>query len=383
MLTDIRRYLKSKTYKMVLWLTIIGLVIALALPPVIRQATSGTWIMKVNGEEISELAFRRKIAQQQEFLNSFRQQYGQYADFLLQSMGIKPDPRDLAFQLLVQDELLNQVADEIGIFVHDDHMANKLGDLRFVQQELGDLMPVYVFDQAGNINSKALTTHLSRMGLSIGDFEHLVQRALARALVRSLVIGSAYTPSFILKQRYIADYLAKKFSILTFDFDTYLKKTKQESITGEELKSFYDQQNKQYKRYWVPEKRAGIIWKFKPETYGISVSDEEIKTYYDDNKAKRFVLEPTKVQVRRILLKVPTQIDEQNVQSRAKQLHQELVKSPNSFAAKAKEISQDSQTASKGGLLEPFARGDKERAFERAAFLIKKDGAISSVIRTQ
>jgi hypothetical protein len=59
-----------------------------------------------------------------------------------------------------------------------------------------------------------------------------------------------------------------------------------------------------------------------------------------------------------------------------------LIDNPTHFATKARELSDDKQTASKGGLLKPFAKGEHNSIFDRTAFLLPTDDAISEVIRT-
>ena len=58
-------------------------------------------------------------------------------------------------------------------------------------------------------------------------------------------------------------------------------------------------------------------------------------------------------------------------------IRQELIEHPDSFATKAKELSEDKETAKNGGLVPFFSKGTYDKAFEKAAFLLKNDGDIS------
>src|SRR5205823_2127910 len=102
MITSMRRYMQTMTYSYIVSFAVLAFIIALLLPPKIyKQSGDGSdWVFEVNGTKVSELAFRRKIVEQQEFLNQFKRAYGSYADWLLQSMGFSSDPKQLAHQML-------------------------------------------------------------------------------------------------------------------------------------------------------------------------------------------------------------------------------------------------------------------------------------------
>ncbi len=376
MITAIRRQFKSGAHRFILWIIIIAIVVGL-MPIFLRETTGGgPWAIKVNNKEISYQEFIREVTDQRDRLALFRAEYGQIADLLLQSMGISTDPKTLTFNQLVKEELLNQFAQHLGLYLHPDYIMQKMNDQQFVQQYLAHIIPPYLFDNTGIINRQAVGIHLKRQGMSSSMFERTVERALTHQFVMELMKATLYVPIFDIKQQYIKDNASKKFSLLFFSFADFLKKEKEKKVTDELLKAFFDKQNRRFRQYWVPEKRSGIRWKFEPHSYAIVVTQKEINAYYEDNKTKKFVGEPTKVQVRQIVIKDPA-----NTVSLAT-IRQELLKNPAAFADKAKELSQDSESAKNGGLLEPFSRGQKEQAFERAAFLLKNDNAISQIIKT-
>jgi len=87
--------------------------------------------------------------------------------------------------------------------------------------------------------------------------------------------------------------------------------------------------------------------------------------------------------VRRILFKIEDESSALGTQAEAVAVRQQLLIDPSQFVTKAKELSADNQTAAQGGLVDWFAQGEKDPVFERTAFLLKEDGDISDVIRTQ
>ena len=225
MITSMRRYMQTMTYRYILFFAVIALIITLLLPPMVRYQGGGDWLIEVNGEKITDLAFRRKVVEQQEFLNRFKQAYGSYADLLLQSMGLSNDPKQLAHHLLVKEELLNEAATNLHIYAHPASIARELGNPRFVQQQ-ASLIPPYAISEGGDINQRYLTQHLQRMGISLSEFDQLLGQAVARQMVVSLVAAANYVPQVDVRQRFIDQNLGKKFSIASFSLDTFLRKKK-------------------------------------------------------------------------------------------------------------------------------------------------------------
>lgn len=382
MITQIRKSFKSKAYKIVLWLVILTMTGIFTLPQLFKFGSSGHWAARINGREIPYQEFMRKSAMHQEFLMNLRAQYGEYADAWLQAMGMNTDPRMSAMQELIQEELLNQAAQRSGIYVSTEYVSEKLANPLFVRQELAGLVPAGVLDQYGGINMQILKVYLQKIGLSMADFDEQVSKTVLRNLVAQLVRLAAYSPAFAVKDFYVSHMLRKKFSVLTIAYDDVLEDERENKIPEQELKAFFDTENAQSQRYFVPEKRNATVWHIDPKNYGISVSDQEINSYYEDNKAKKFVQNPAKVQVRHIFIRVANDSERPGSMEKARRIQEELKKSPERFIDLAKEQSDDIDTARNGGLMPAFSRGEQEREFEKAAFLLKENGDISDVVQT-
>lgn len=340
-------------------------------------------VATINGHEIFQTDLSRKTLAYQEMIARLRAQYGQAADFILQASGITLDPRASAMNELIHEALLTDVAARMGVSIGSDYIAEKLANPLFVQQELYGLIPAEILDQFGAIDMNVLKAYLHHIGLSSLDFETKVADSIKRTLMMQLIKLAVHVPLFELKEEYVAQNLRKKYSILVLPFAEILKQEKAKKITPEELTAFFNKENTHSKRYWIPEKRSGVVWSINPESYGVGVSDREIKDYYEDNKAKRYIEAPAKVQVRHILFKISSEADRPAVLEKAKKVQQELVKDSSQFASLAKTYSDDKETADDGGLIPYFARGEKkERDFEKAAFILKNDSDISELVPT-
>ncbi|CAM2880805.1 peptidylprolyl isomerase [Paenibacillus sediminis] len=102
----------------------------------------------------------------------------------------------------------------------------------------------------------------------------------------------------------------------------------------------------------------------------VKVTDDQIKQYYEQNKASYNT--PEQVKASHILVKT---------EAEAKQILQQL-KSGADFATLAKEKSIDPGSKDKGGELGYFSRGDMVKEFEDAAFSTKV-GEISGIVKSE
>jgi hypothetical protein len=373
MITEIRKSFKSKSYRVVLWLTVAAVAGLFSLPELFKRS-NGPWVVVVNGDEIGYNEYARKVAENEQRIRAFKDQYGQYADMLLKSMGMHINPRELALKSLMREALLAQTAGQVNIVLNSDYITRKLHDVGFVSHELADIVPAGIFNQQGELDERNLQAYLKHARISSDEFEHSLEQRLQNHFMKQLLNASAYIPSFEIKERFVQENAARSYSLLTFSFDDFLKEAQKSTPTEQELKAFYEQHNTQSKRYWVPEKRSGLVWKFDAKAYGVTVSDPEVLAYYNTHKKSKYLDQPAHVQVRRIV------VAGDDAYAKIAILRDELLKSPAAFADKAKEYSADKETASKGGLMPFFKRGEKEASLERAAFLLKADGDISAII---
>lgn len=383
MITMIRRSFQSKAFKVILWILMFGVAGVFSLVELFKVGNKAAWIAKVNKDQVSYTDFALKAQAHQEQIMALRAQYarfGQSVDRLFESMGFNLDPKSFALDAVIQEALLDQSARKLGVSIDAQYAKQKLSNPLFIQQSLSDLIPFGVMDRSGNINMAMLKQHLNKSGMSWDDFQEKVVTTLQRQLLMQIVAHASYVPDFVLKEHYIQEYLPKKFSILTLSFANALKEAKSKPVSESELKAFFNQQAAD--RYMVPAKRSGVAWTLDPHTFGVTVSEQDVASYYDNNKAS-YIQDPSKVQVRHILFKIAHEGERGSAFEKSKKAHEQLVKDPSQFEVLAKTLSDDKETASHGGLLPAFSRGTKEVSFDKAAFVLKEDGNISDVVATK
>jgi parvulin-like peptidyl-prolyl isomerase len=385
MITVIRDRFKSYATRVLLGVLTATLVIGLLDFGVRKSGADNDgsgWALRINGQEISQQAFARNVAKQEENLQALREQYGAYADEFLRTLGADQAPQRLALAEIKRDTVLNQLAASIPLYVHHEYLEQKINNPQFMYQSgLAEIVPLGVYTPQG-LDEGRLKRYLMRTNLTTQHIEHLLEQGLARYMSLELASLGAFIPEKSLQATYARKNALRKYALFTFPLDTYIKQERAHEIKPDELKAFFDRENSVNKRYWVPEKRAGKIWKVTPEEYGIEIKDSSIKDYYEKNKVYKYVQKPAHVEVRRILFKVSDAETKDAVWEQAKAVHQEVTQNPSAFAAKAKEVSQDELTAKNGGLMAPFAKGQKDPAFERKSFMLPKEHDISEPFET-
>ena len=114
----------------------------------------------------------------------------------------------------------------------------------------------------------------------------------------------------------------------------------------------------------------------------ISVNEEELKSYYEQNVARLSGKEERRAS--HILINAPKDMspaDKAKAKEKAAALLAQVRKAPDSFADVARKNSQDAGSAPSGGDLDFFARGAMVKPFEEAAFSMKK-GDISELVES-
>jgi hypothetical protein len=380
MITIIRKHIKSKFFKYIIWFFMAILAIVFILPNLGERLQGPQWIARVNDIEIDGPSFYRATAKQEYNIRIMREQYGAYADMFMQMLGLNRDPKTLAYEELVREAVVDEVAQSIPLYISDDYVDQKFNDPLFVQQSgLYSTLPLGFFTPQG-IDEQALSFYLARMGMSVAQFETVIEQALARYIALELAGIANYTPQYMINDAINSEISKRKYAIVSFALDTIMNEEKKKDITDADLKSFF---NAHTKNYWVPEQRTGVVWEFNPSLYGITISDNEVQDFYDKHKVRKYVDAPSKVQVRRILLKFSETEPKELLYQRAQALRAELMQRPDAFANKAKELSEDEESAKNGGLLPFFSKGDHDPVFERKSFVLKNDGDISEVFQTE
>lgn len=382
---DRKTVFNNPIVQVLIWAGAFSLAGFFTVPALLREffAPSHRWAFKINGNYISDLDVQYETHYQKMLIDNLRSIYGPNTDLFLSMNGLSNNPHVLATEALVRRELLDQLSHQLGVVLHQDYVRQQLHDRSFIQSDLGHVLvsPAALFEPNGHINRVSLLKQLEMKGMTVDMFDQAVERAIRGRIATNIVVNCFYEPSFDVVQEYIERYASKSYSIMSFPLKTFLEEAKNELVSSDQLKMFYDKQNRERQRYAIPEKRAGVMWTFDAHSYDIKVSAQEVESFYKDNKEKLFIDQPTKVQVRMIQISYTSPEDQAQAQEKIRDIQQQLQTAPARFEELARTMSDDKDSAKKGGLMPYFAKGEQSRSLDRAAFSLQADGDISDIFQ--
>ncbi len=363
MLDFVRTKQKSVTIKVVFGLIILSFVIGytmLTAPQDKGAPQAGDIAARVNGEEISYNNFQTAYSNLYNLYQSIYQ--GNFNATLEKQLNL---PKQ-ALQQLVEQALLIQQADELGVSVSS--------------QELIDNIAQYdAFKVDGTFNRDRYLEVLSYQRLTPEQFENSQQRALLTQKVQQALQKDI---SLSDEELQAAFHEASDSINLNFVWLTPALVENKVEVTDDGLADYFTANQEKFR---IPEKIALRYLQFDPARYEDEVptfSDDDLERYYRRNLDQFEIKE--QVKAAHILLRVAPDADEATVTKR-EELAEKLLKQLNEgadFAVLAKANSDDKNNATQGGELGYFGRGMTAPEFEDAAFALRP-GQLSKVIRTQ
>lgn len=373
MITQMRKYVKSNFFKGLILLICLLMTGILSIPMLIHNHIT-PWVFKINNTLITKNKFDFEVRQQEERLQQFRAYYGQLSEYLLRSLNMSSDPKELATQQLQQNALLCQFANALG-FKAKSAIAQSMLASGKLHHQLTTIIPEYVFNENGTVNQYGFKAYLQRKQISVDALYDEIAEELSGRLLNSLIKVSGNVPKALIDHEIIGHHGTKVFNYITFDLDTFVNQMEKEDPSESTLQSFFEKHKEQFIE---PEKRTVSVWTFSPDRYGVEITSDMIHDYYEKNKNARFVKEHSLTTIRQIVYE-KNPINKPSIAD----LRAQLLQDPSAFAEKATLFSDDTKSASNGGLLQPFARKTLEPAIEKAAFALENPGDISDVIVTE
>jgi peptidyl-prolyl cis-trans isomerase D len=327
-------------------------------------------VAKVDGQDITSLEVReraRALAQQQ------IAQYGPQGKQLLPL--IMPQATSQAIQQLIAGRAIVAEADRLGLKATDADLRDELQHGRYA----ATLFPGGKF-----IGQEAYEGLLSQNNLTVENFERDVKNDILQQKLVTLVTGSASVSPAEIRQQFQKSNTKVKFEYAVLSQDDIRKGL---HPTDEELKAFYERNKATYNNS-IPEKRK-IAYVFLDKNKIVSqiqVTPDEVKAYYDQQQGQYRV--PEEVKVSHILIKTPSpgadgKVDEKGVEEARKKAEDVLkqLKGGAKFEDLAKKYSEDPGSGKQGGELGWIGRGRTVPEFEKSAFSLAK-GQLSDLVKS-
>jgi peptidyl-prolyl cis-trans isomerase D len=325
-----------------------------------RSSGSANELANVGGHSISQQEFD---AAQRDQLDRMRQTYGQQFD---PKMLSTPEAKQNVLDELIVKKALN-------LEIANQHL--KVTD-QTLQQNI--LATPGLLKVDGSFDLDRYKNLLAAQGMTQSLYEQRLRQDLLVQQLLNSVQGTALLSKTVAERISAILEQEREVQVLTLKASDY---TSQVKITDATLKNYYEKNSAQFE---IPElvKAEYVVLNADALSSQISVSDADLHSYYEQNK-KQFTSEEQR-RASHILLnlkKGASDTEQKTVKAKAEALLVELRARPETFAKLAKENSQDTGSAQRGGDLDFFSKGAMVKPFEDAANKLKI-GEISDVVQS-
>jgi peptidyl-prolyl cis-trans isomerase D len=278
-----------------------------------------------------------------------------------------------AAEQLINEKALVAEARHLGLRVNDDELRDELQ-----HGQLGSML----FPDGKFVGQEEYENFVQRNDLTVPQFEALEKDFILVRKLRALVASSAFVGDAEVRDEFNRSNTKVKFEYAVITQADILKGL---HPTDEELKAFY-QRNKATYNNSIPEKRQikYVVVDSAKIAAATAVTEQDLQTYYDQHRDEyRF---PEQVKISQIQFKLPLgpggKVDEKGVEEVRKKAEDVLrqVKAGGDFAKLAEQYSDDT-TAKNGGEIGWIGRGRAAAEFERAAFSMP-EGQTSDLVRS-
>jgi len=307
---------------------------------------SANYAAKVNDQEISRGQFENAFAGER---NRMQQQLGDQFSELAANEGYMKNLRQQTLNRLIDEALLDQYAREIGLSISDDQVKKAI-------------FSTPAFQNNGKFDNTRYNAIVNQMGVTPDQYAQALRNQLTTQQLINAVVGT----DFMLKGE--ADELATLVSqqrvVREATFDVNALAAKQQA-SDEEVKSYYEQ-NKN--NFTSPEQFRVSYIKLDAAAMQENATDAEIQTYYDQHQDQFTQPQRNRYSV----IQTKTEAD-------AKAALDELNKGTD-FATVAKEKSTDIISAKNGGDMGWLEEGTTPDELKNAG--LKEKGQLSGVIKS-
>ncbi|MCU6678185.1 peptidylprolyl isomerase [Leclercia tamurae] len=307
---------------------------------------SANYAAKVNDQEISRGQFENAFAGER---NRMQQQLGEQFSELAANEGYMKNLRQQTLNRLIDEALLDQYAREIGLSISDDQVKKAI-------------FSTPAFQNDGKFDNTRYNAIVNQMGMTPDQYAQALRNQLTTQQLVNAVVGT----DFMLKGE--ADELATLVSqqrvVREANFDVNALAAKQQA-SDEEVKSYYEQ-NKN--NFTAPEQFRVSYIKLDAAAMQENASDAEIQTYYDQHQDQFTQPQRNRFSV----IQTKTEAD-------AKAALDELNKGTD-FATVAKAKSTDIISAKNGGDMGWLEEGTTPDELKNAG--LKEKGQLSGVIKS-
>lgn len=281
-----------------------------------------------------------------------------------------PEAKFVTLEAMVRDRVLAAAVDKQHLSVSDQKVAQEL------QQN-----PVIASLRKpdGTLDMERYKQLAASQGMTPEMFEAQVRRGLSLRQVSDGLGKTGFTPRAVADRAIEPFFERRDVRIARFKNEDFANKV---APTDADIEKFY-KENPNLFRAAEQADIEYVVLDLEAVKKTITVNEQELKTYYNENAARLAGKEERRASHILVAVAKDAPADERaKAKAKAEQLLAEVKKAPQSFADVAKKNSQDPGSAPNGGDLDFFGRGAMTKAFEDAAFAMKK-GDTSDLVETE
>jgi len=317
-------------------------------------------VAKVDGQPITQPELD---AAHREQIDRLR---GMFGDKFDSRMFDTPQARAATLDNLVAQRSLQREAAAEHVIVTEE----RLRDVIAAEQ---------AFHQDGKFSYDRYRQLLAAQGLTEVGFEQRVRGDLARQTLLQAVASSAVVPHAVAEQVRRLAQEQREVRELRFNPQEFRAKV---TVTDEQIKAYYDANQRDFQTPETVKAEYVVLSLDDLASQVPAVTEADARAYYDQNKS-RFGQDEQR-RASHILLTAGeggSAKDKAGAKKKAEELLARLRSNPTEFDKLARENSKDPGSAASGGDLGWFGRGMMVKPFEDAAFSLK-EGQISDVVES-
>jgi len=281
-----------------------------------------------------------------------------------------PEAKYATLERLVRDQVIAAAAQKLQLVASDTRLAREL-------QQSPAIAALRTAD--GKLDMERYKQLAASQGMTPEMFEMQVRSDLSNRQVIQGVQASAYATAAQTQTAMNAFMQRREVQILNFPAADYLGKV---TVSEADIQAYYDKHKEKYQSAESADIEY-VVLDIESLRQSIALNEQDLKTYYEQNLQRLSSKEERRAS--HILItaaKEAPDAEKKAARAKAEELLKSVKAKPASFAEVARKNSQDPGSAVKGGDLDFFGRGAMVKAFEDAAFSMKKSD-ISDLVESE
>jgi len=319
-------------------------------------STSDVPTAEVNGDKITKAELEQAYQSERARME---QQLGEMFAALSADERYLESIKQSVLERLVADKLIDQAAAAMGLRVSDE-------------QIIAAIKSEPAFQTDGKFDNDRYQAILRQLGYQPQTFRSMMRVDMTRRQLTAALVGTEFVLPGEAKQLAELQGQTRDIRYLVVDSAPYLANA---SVTDEQVKNYYDANQGQF---MSPEKVSLEYVELNAADFAkdSKVTEEEAQAYYDEHKTQ-YVSNEKRLAAH--ILIAPGS-DEAAAKAKAEDLAKQLDNGAD-FAELAKANSEDTLSAEQGGKLDWFEPGVMDPSFDAALFALQK-GQHSAVVKT-